>query len=101
MPRLATPQALDRLVELIAQHPDGIGIEALSQAHGKQLQRRALQRRLAKLIAQGRIQTLGEARAVRYKTAPQDFDVSLHDGIELKDQAAAEILLKEPLVLEF
>lgn len=91
MPRLTPPQALDQLLELIAQYPDGIGIEALSQAHGKQLQRRALQRRLAKLIAQGRIQTLGEGRAVRYKPAPQDPDVSIPEGMERKDQAVAEI----------
>ena len=91
MPRLTTPQALDQLLELIAQHPDGIGIEALSQAHGDQLQRRALQRRLAKLIAQGRIQTLGEARAVRYKPAPQDFGVSIRPAGEPKGQATAEI----------
>lgn len=83
MPRLTTQQALDRLLELIAPYPDGIGIEELLQAHGHQLQRRALQRRLAKLIEQGRIQTLGEARAVRYKPA--------HAAVERKDQAAAEI----------
>ena len=71
MPRLTTPQELDQLVALIAVTPDGIGIEGLLQGQGNILQRRALQRRLAKLVEQGRIQTLGAARSVRYRIAPQ------------------------------
>ena len=69
MPRLTPPQELDRLVERIAATPDGIGIDGLLQAQGNSLQRRTLQRRLASLVAPGRIQTTGEARAVRYRVA--------------------------------
>lgn len=70
MPRLTTPQELDHLVSIIAAHADGVGIDGLFQRHGNSLPRRTLQRRLALLVAQGRIQTVGEARAVRYLVAP-------------------------------
>ncbi len=77
MPRLTTPQELDHLVARIAATPDGIGIDGLLQAHDNSLQRRTLQRRLASLVAQGRIQTVGEARAVRYRVAPNVGNASL------------------------
>jgi len=64
MPRV-TPQAeLDQLVALIAAQPDGLGIDAITQSQGNSLTRRTLQRRLALLVAQGRIRMLGEARAL-------------------------------------
>ena len=91
MPRLTTPQALDRLLELIAHYPDGIGIDALLQAHGNPLQRRTLQRRLAKLVAQGRIQTQGEARAVRYQSVAQPHDLDATAQTQATVQAAADI----------
>ncbi|MEO6291625.1 MAG: Fic family protein [Burkholderiaceae bacterium] len=92
MPRLTTPQELDQLVELIAVNPNGIGIDGLLQAQGNSLQRRALQRRLAKLVEQGRIQTLGAARAVRYRVAPQaiNFSGAITEGADTV-QATVEI----------
>jgi Fic family protein len=66
MPRV-TPQAeLNRLVELISAQQDGLGIDAIAQQLDHTLLRRTLQRRLALLVEQGRIQMLGEARSVRY-----------------------------------
>lgn len=66
----ATPLIeLDRLVELIDAHPEGLGIAQLAVAMGPGLTRRTLQRRLALLIAQGRIRPQGDARAVRYLPA--------------------------------
>lgn len=66
MPRIIPATELDQLVTLISVHQDGLGIEALLRALGNSLQRRSLQRRLALLVVQGRIQMLGDARAVRY-----------------------------------
>jgi len=77
MPRLTTPQELAHLVARIAATPDGLGIDELLQAQNNTLQRRTLQRRLASLVAQGRIQTVGEARAVRYRVAPNVGNASL------------------------
>ncbi|MGH8830170.1 MAG: Fic family protein, partial [Polaromonas sp.] len=91
MPRVTPQKEFDHLVALIAQHPDGIGSDALLQALGTSLQRRTLQRRLALLVAQGRIQSVGEARAVRYIRAAQAIDVSTHERVEATDQAPAEI----------
>ena len=77
MRRLTAPQELDHLVAQIAAFPDGIGIDGLLQAQGAGLKRRSLQRRLSSLVAQGRIQTEGDARAVRYRVAPQAITASL------------------------
>lgn len=68
MPKVVSPRALDRIVELIARHPDGIGMEALSLA--LEMPRRTLQRRLSKLTEQKRIITAGEGRAIKYRLAP-------------------------------
>ena len=70
MPRLTNPQELAHLVACLAATPDGLGIDELLQAQGNTLQRRTLQRRLASLVAQGRIHRVGEARAARYRVAP-------------------------------
>jgi len=70
MPRITPQRELDHLVALISEHPDGIAIDGLLQALGNSVQRRTLQRRLALLVGQKRIQTLGEARSVRYFGGP-------------------------------
>ncbi|MBH2042228.1 MAG: Fic family protein [Comamonadaceae bacterium] len=66
MPKVTPQTELDRLVELISEHQDGLGIDAIAQRLDNTLLRRTLQRRLAMLVAQGRIEMLGEARSVRY-----------------------------------
>lgn len=66
MAKVTSQQALDHLVELISKHHDGIAIGGLLQALGGGMELRTLQRRLAQLIEQKRIQTLGGGRAVRY-----------------------------------
>ena len=71
MPKSILPQELDQLVELISLHHEGVGIYTLLQAIGDNMPRRTLQRRLALLIEQGRIQTSGESRALRYLRAPR------------------------------
>ncbi len=86
MPRIPSQTELDSLVELIAENPDGIGIDAIAQRHGDSLKRRSLQRRMALLVAQGRVQMLGEARSVRYIRTPKSVEgvLSAHeDGTDL------------------
>ena len=68
MPKIVSPQVLDRIAALIARHPEGIGVEALSQA--LDIPRRTLQRRLSTLAGQKRIFTEGEGRAIKYRLAP-------------------------------
>ncbi|WP_180131333.1 Fic family protein [Rhodoferax sp. BLA1] len=74
MPKLTPQHEIDQLVTLIAQQPDGMSVDALLLALGGSLQRRTLQRRLALLVAQKRIQTQGEARAMRY-VVPQPVNL--------------------------
>ncbi|HEY4079553.1 MAG TPA: Fic family protein [Burkholderiaceae bacterium] len=66
MPRVKPTSELDRLHQLIVQHPEGLGIDKIMQLLGSSVQRRTLQRWLALLIAQERIRSQGEARATRY-----------------------------------
>ena len=70
MPRVTSQSELDRLFELISAHPEGIGAEAIAQCLTNGLPRRTLQRRLALLAAQGRIQMRGSARSARYARLP-------------------------------
>lgn len=76
MPRVTPEQELKFLVELIGSEPEGMGIDAISQSLGSAQQRRTLQRRLALLVAQKRIEKLGERRGVRYRAAPSASSVS-------------------------
>jgi Fic/DOC family len=71
MPSITPPTELDQLVALIAAQPDGLGIDAIAKLQGNRLTRRTLQRRLALLAKQDRIQMRGEARAVRYVSTSQ------------------------------
>lgn len=70
MPRAIPPHALDTLVALIGAEPTGMGIEAIAQQLGMHGQRRTLQRHLALLVAQGRIDRVGLRRATRYRRHP-------------------------------
>ena len=70
MPRITPQHEFDRLVALIAAHPAGIGVDAISQALDEQTKRRTLQRRLAALVEQKRIDVQGDARSTRYLARP-------------------------------
>jgi len=63
MPKIVPLLELDQIVDLIAQYPDGIGIEGITQRLGTSWTRRTLQRRLASLIYQKRIISEGMGRA--------------------------------------
>lgn len=77
MPKITAQHELDRLVELIAAQQDGMGVEALLQMLGASVQRRTLQRRLALLVSQGRIQMRGEARSAHYVLPPASVAAGL------------------------
>ncbi len=74
MSKISSNPELDQLVALVSAHPEGLGLEAITQMTDGSLPRRTLQRRLALLVAQGRIKKLGEARAVRYTSLPRSVD---------------------------
>ena len=65
MPKLTPLQDLDRLVQLVAPHAAGLGVEALTAAAGD-VPRRTLQRRLAALVQARRLDLVGLGRAAHY-----------------------------------
>ena len=91
MPKSSFAQELDQLVDLISLHPEGIGIDALLQAMGNNVPRRTVQRRLALLAVQGRIQANGAGRAVRYSYVPRVVDASIQEHANATDQGSSEI----------
>src|SRR5450830_1339056 len=95
MPKSIPPQELDQLVELISLHHEGVGIDALLQAIGDNMPRRTLQRRLALLIEQGRVQTSGESRALRYLRTPRIVEASAQEQANAKDQASSEAYVRQ------
>lgn len=70
MPKKIPDRELQTIVDLIARHPAGVGIEALQQQAGPALPRRTLQRRLATLVAQQRVHSEGDGRALKYRLPP-------------------------------
>lgn len=70
MPKLIRPEELDSIVFAISRYPGGIGIEGLLENAGLGLTHRTLQRRLSQLVADGRLVTEGEGRALKYKATP-------------------------------
>jgi len=76
MPKVVSPKELDQIVDLITQYPDGIGMDSLARALGAEMPRRTLQRRLASLVAQKRIISKGDGRALKYRLAPVTGTVS-------------------------
>ncbi|MEJ7686820.1 MAG: Fic family protein [Variovorax sp.] len=58
---------LQAILDLVAAHRTGVGVEALHEALQRALSRRTLQRRLAALIEQGRLVSEGAGRASKYR----------------------------------
>ncbi len=94
MPRIVSERELDLIAWVISEHPHGIGIsmleETLVRHLPKSLNRRTLQRRLERLIADKRIRTEGESIALVYKSVPQVITGRSKEGITLLDHAEAE-----------
>ena len=91
MPKVTSQQELNHLVDLISEHPDGMDIDTLLQTLAGRLQRRSLQRRLATLVAQGRVQKLGEGRGVRYRRPPRVITASTGEEASATDRTPAEV----------
>lgn len=66
MPTIVPSEELNRILALIAPHRDGVGVGAVRRDLGFGLSERALQRRLARLAAEGRIGARGSGKGKRY-----------------------------------
>ena len=75
MRRRTVLEELQLIMEIIADRPEGIGIAGLeselAERTGNRLNRRTLQRRLARLIAENQIASEGASTALRYKASPE------------------------------
>lgn len=70
MPKVIRSEEYDRIAEVVGRFPDGVELEEIFAAVGEVLSRRTLQRRLADLIAQGRVTGRREQKSFKYRLAP-------------------------------
>lgn len=69
------PENLNAQIEAeIARHPEGLGIDDLHAVLTDIVSRRTLQRRLALLVEEQRIDPIGEGRAIKYQLVPSIVD---------------------------
>ena len=67
MPKIVEPTELNKLVERVGRFADGVGVDQLLRALRGNVTRRTLQRRLALLVQQQRLQAQGAGRSVTYR----------------------------------
>lgn len=67
MPKKALKSDFQPILDLVARHPGGVGIEGLLAQIDPPISRRTLQRRLASLVAQKQVETKSEGRGLKYR----------------------------------
>ena len=81
MPKIVAAKELDQAYYLIARHPEGIGIEGLLALANGAVSRRTLQRRLAALVNERRILSVGNGPATRYILPNQEGALGVAQNI--------------------
>jgi Fic/DOC family len=118
--RFIVPKSLSdtldsQILQFLAEHSDGAGIDKIEVAFRHLASKRTLQRRLSKFIKTGQVRSTGEARAVRYRrneipgsleaspgapTANQVGEIHIPispAGAELRDRVRRERTHREPV----
>jgi Fic/DOC family len=90
MPKTNDPSELTRLLERISRFSDGVGIDELLRVLRHKLSRRTLQRRLAQLVADKRLEMHGAGRQVTYRLPGRSASLNATLG-ELTTAATAEL----------
>ena len=90
MPKTLDPSHLSLLLERIGRFADGVGIEPLLRALRHKLSRRTLQRRLALLVADKRLEMHGVSRQITYRLPARSGSLTAALG-ELTLEASAEL----------
>lgn len=70
MPKVIRSGEFDRIAEVVGRFPDGADLDEILAVIGAGLSRRTLQRRLADLIAKGRVTGRREQKSFKYRLAP-------------------------------
>ena len=87
--------ALNELLDLVADHPDGIAAPGIAERLTKDIPRRTLQYRLNQLVTKGQLHMEGSGRWARYRLATKDSptktelddeDLDYRDLIPLSDE---------------
>jgi hypothetical protein len=81
MPKQVSPSELDAILEVIRQFPGGVSIDQLVDDSQLELPRRTLQRRLAALVTNQRLQRSGRGPATRYRV-PATHTETITDGLK-------------------
>ena len=71
MPKQIASSDLEALIEVAGRFPDGASLDDIGRGLGGGLPRRTLQRRLARLVEDGRLSRGGRGRGSRYR-APRN-----------------------------
>jgi hypothetical protein len=82
MPKIIPSEELDRIEKLIAQYPEGIGAKDIAEQLDFEIKGRTLQRRLAALIAEQRIVSEGDGRALKYKVVKLGTGIAAANGVD-------------------
>ena len=70
MPKVIRSEEFDQIAEVVGRFHDGAELDEILAAIGEGSSRRTLQRRLADLIAQGRVTSRREQKSFKYRLAP-------------------------------
>ncbi len=107
MARQIPTEELDVITQVLAEHPQGLGISALEKtllSHLPHINRRALQRRLKRLQKEQRIITEGESISLRYKSVHLASDSARgteHEKNSIPLSSEGELirnLIRQPLI---
>ncbi len=82
MPKIVPSEELARIEKLIAQYPEGIGAKDIAQRLDFEIKGRTLQRRLATLVAERRIVSEGDGRALKYKVVKPGTGIATANGVD-------------------
>lgn len=96
MANKAPENALEALLRIVADHPDGIAAPGIAERLAEDVPRRTLQYRLKQLVSNGRLQVEGSGRWTKYRVAAtssqpasEHHDQDYSDFIALSDKAIA------------
>jgi hypothetical protein len=81
VPKVPQDEVEEEILSQIAESPGGASIGALSRSLSGGVSRRSLQRRLAQLVAAGKLQYIKRGRSTRYLLPPPRADKSAQAAI--------------------
>ena len=90
MPRQSPQEDFDSILSAVASFPEGASGDDIVKALEHRLQRRTLQRRVARLVRQGKLQIAGRGRASRYRI-PRIAEGRGEAKVEVKVEGRGEL----------